>query len=78
MEVWAFDASGASYTFPALLTVTSAAVAGGVMFFALFVQGVVNFESGIPESFFVFVIEFYSFAFNVVLSLCVFGLFRFL
>jgi DNA-directed RNA polymerase subunit beta len=65
MEVWALEAYGAAYSLQEILTVKSDDVAGRTKAYETIVKGEDNFESGIPESFNVLVMELKSLGLNV-------------
>jgi DNA-directed RNA polymerase subunit beta len=68
MEVWALEAYGAAYTLQEMLTVKSDDVSGRTKAYETIVRGDDNFESGIPESFNVLVMELRSLGLNVELK----------
>ena len=65
MEVWALEAYGAAYSLQEMLTIKSDDVAGRTKAYETIVKGEDNFESGIPESFNVLVMELKSLGLNV-------------
>ena len=65
MEGWALEAYGAAYSLQEILTVKSDDVAGRTKAYETIVKGEDNFESGIPESFNVLVMELKSLGLNV-------------
>merc|ERR1711907_292794 len=67
MEVWALEAYGAAYTLQEMLTVKSDDVAGRTKMYKAIVRGDDDFESGIPESFNVLIMELKSLGLNVEL-----------
>ena len=67
MEVWALEAYGAAHILQELLTCKSDDVAGRSKIYETIVQGVSNFEPGIPESFNVLVRELQSLCLDVEL-----------
>ena len=68
MEVWAFEAYGASYALQEILTVKSDDVAGRVKIYETIIKGEENFESGVPESFNVLIKEIKALGLNVELN----------
>ena len=68
MEVWALEAYGAAYTLQEMLTVKSDDVSGRTKVYESIVRGDDKFQSGIPESFNVLVMELRSLCLNVELK----------
>ena len=68
MEVWAFEAYGASYALQEILTVKSDDVAGRVKIYETIIKGEENFESGVPESFNVLIKEIKALGLNIELN----------
>ena len=68
MEVWALEAYGASYTLQEMLTVKSDDVAGRTKMYKNIVDGDLDMEPGMPESFNVLVKEIRSLGINVELE----------
>ena len=68
MEVWALEAYGAAYTLQEMLTIKSDDVAGRTRTYESIVKGEETFESGVPESFNVLVMELKSLGLNVELT----------
>ena len=68
MEVWALEAYGASYTLQEMLTVKSDDVTGRTKMYKNIVDGDLNMEPGMPESFNVLVKEIRSLGINVELE----------
>ena len=69
MECWALQAYGAAYTLQEMLTVKSDDVSGREKMYESIINGVSQFESGIPESFNVLCREFRSLGFDVELGI---------
>ncbi len=67
MEVWAFEAYGASYSLQEMMTVKSDDIVGRTRIFDSITKGRYAFEPGIPESFNVLVRELKSMALDVEL-----------
>ncbi|MCX8506532.1 MAG: DNA-directed RNA polymerase subunit beta, partial [Alphaproteobacteria bacterium] len=68
MEVWALEAYGAAYTLQEMLTVKSDDVSGRTKVYESIVRDDDKFQSGIPESFNVLVMELRSLCLNVELK----------
>ena len=68
MEVWALEAYGAAHTLQEMLTIKSDDVAGRTKAYETIVRGSHDFESGVPESFNVLVMELCSLGLNVRLE----------
>ncbi|MBC6443937.1 MAG: DNA-directed RNA polymerase subunit beta [Alphaproteobacteria bacterium GM202ARS2] len=68
MEVWALEAYGAAHTLQEMLTIKSDDVAGRTKAYETIVRGSHDFESGVPESFNVLVMELRSLGLNVRLE----------
>ena len=69
MEVWALEAYGASYTLQEMLTVKSDDVAGRTKMYKNIVDGDLEMEPGMPESFNVLVKEIRSLGIDIELEL---------
>ena len=69
MEVWALEAYGASYTLQEMLTVKSDDVAGRTKMYKNIVDGELEMEPGMPESFNVLVKEIRSLGIDIELEL---------
>ena len=65
MEVWALEAYGAAYSLQEMLTIKSDDVSGRAKVYETIVHGHDRFQSGIPESFNVLVMELRSLGLNV-------------
>ena len=68
MEVWALEAYGASYTLQEMLTVKSDDVSGRTKMYKNIVDGELQMEPGMPESFNVLVKEIRSLGINIELE----------